>query len=99
MVVVVMTNLMAAFFLFMSSSSCLAMAFLWADDDDEEEEEDEEAPFSGKADFRRFLAGGGAPVDNIQCWRTPSHTKCKVRTKIQRQPARSDAFMGPLPLH
>ena len=90
-----MTNLMAAFFLFMSSSSCLAMAFLWADDDDEEEEEeDEEAPFSGTADFRRFLVGGGgAPVvmkgDNIQCWMMPSN-KCKVRTKIQCQPSESD---------
>ena len=57
-----MANLMAAFFLFMSSSSCLAMAFLWADDDDEDEEE---VPFSGKIDFRRFLAGGGgAPVED-----------------------------------
>ena len=89
-----MTNLMAAFFLFMSSSSCLAMAFLWADEDDDEEEEDEEAPFSGTADFRRFLVGGGgAPVvmkgDNIQCWMMPSN-KCKVRTKIQCQPSESD---------
>ena len=83
---------MAAFFLFMSSSSCLAMAFLWADDDDDDDddEEEEEVPFSGKEDFRRFLAGGGAPeVDSVKCWMTPSHM-CKFRTKIQCQPGISD---------
>ena len=74
-----MTNLMAAFFLFMSSSSCLAMAFLWADDDDEEEEE--EVPFSGKIDFRRFLAGGGgAPVEGGDVITSDG---CKFRTRIQ----------------
>ena len=83
---------MAAFFLFMSSSSCLAMAFLWADgdDDDDDDEEEEEVPFSGKEDFRRFLAGGGAPeVDSVKCWMTPSHM-CKFRTKIECQPGISD---------
>ena len=79
----VMTNLMVSFFLFMSSSSCLAMAFLWADDDDDEEEA--EAPFSGRADLRRFLAAGGcAPpvkVDStVQCG-TPS-SNCAVRTRV-----------------
>ena len=73
-----MTNLMAAFFLFMSSSSCLAMAFLWADDDDEEEED--EVPFSGKIDFRRFLAGGGgAPVEDQD---EIISDGCKFRTRI-----------------
>ena len=72
-----MTNLMAAFFLFMSSSSCLAMAFLWADDDDEDEEE---VPFSGKMDFRRFLAGGGgAPVEDQDVITSDG---CKFRTRI-----------------
>ena len=78
-----MTNLMTAFFLFMSSSSCLAMAFLWVDDDEDEEEV--EAPFSGTADFRRFLAAGGCapPVaenSTIHC-RTPS-SNCGVRTRV-----------------
>ena len=74
-----MTNLMAAFFLFMSSSSCLAMAFLWADDDEDEEDE-EEVPFSGKIDFRRFLAGGGgAPVEDQDVITSDG---CKFRTNM-----------------
>ena len=84
--VIVMTNLMAAFFLFMSSSSCLAMAFLWADDDEEDEDE-EEVPFSGKDDFRRFFAGGGAPAvrNDNQC---SMMMLGQVRTRIQCQPGR-----------
>ena len=77
-----MTNLMAAFFLFMSSSSCLAMAFLWADDDDEEEEE-EEVPFSGKIDFRRFLAGGGGAPEVMREEDVKTSDRCQFRTRIQ----------------
>ena len=75
-----MTNLMAAFFLFMSSSSCLAMAFLWADDDDEEEED--EVPFSGKIDFRRFLAGGGGAPEVMRAEDVKTSDRCKFRTRI-----------------
>ena len=74
-----MTNLMAAFFLFMSSSSCLAMAFLWADDDGEDEEE---VPFSGKIDFRRFLAGGGGAPEVMRAEDVKTSDRCKFRTRI-----------------
>ena len=55
------------------------MAFLWADDDEDEEDE-EEVPFSGKIDFRRFLAGGGgAPVEDQDVIISDG---CKFRTRI-----------------